>query len=84
MIAVVLNGFGGLENFEKKDVDQPYLKEKEVLIKINATAFNPIDYQIRRGAAESKLLKSNILGRELSGEIIKTGNNVIALTLEIK
>lgn len=76
MTAIVLNGFGGVENFEERDVDQPVIKEKEVLIKIMATAFNPIDYQMRRGSTESKLLKSTILGRELSGKIIKTGNNV--------
>jgi NADPH:quinone reductase-like Zn-dependent oxidoreductase len=47
-----------------------------LLISISATAFNPIDYQIRRGASESKLLKSPILGRELSGIVVETGSKV--------
>ena len=81
MKAIILKGFGGVENFEEMDVDQPHLKEKEVLIKIKATAFNPIDYQMRSGAAESKLLKSNILGRELSGEIKETGSKVIGFNI---
>lgn len=77
MIAIILNNFGGVENFERGNVEPPVVKENEVLIEIKATAFNPIDYQMRRGDAESKLLKSNILGRELSGEIIGLGNKVI-------
>ncbi|MDA3613524.1 quinone oxidoreductase family protein [Polluticaenibacter yanchengensis] len=84
MKAIVLNEFGGVENFEEKEVDHPFVKDKEVLIRIKATAFNPIDYQMRRGAAESKLLKSNILGRELSGEIIKTGDKVSGFNIEDK
>ncbi len=76
MKAVILKGFGGIENFELKEIEQPKPKSDEVLIKIKATAFNPIDYQMRQGATESKLLKSPILGRELSGEIVHLGNNV--------
>lgn len=81
MIAIILNGFGDVENFEEGNVDQPSVKENEVLIRIKATAFNPIDYQMRRGSTESKLLKSSILGRELSGEIIKTGNDVTGFNI---
>lgn len=67
MKAIILKDFGGTESFEFQEVEHPQTKKDEVLIKIRATAFNPIDYQIRQGATESKLLKSPILGRELSG-----------------
>ncbi|WP_370030992.1 zinc-binding alcohol dehydrogenase family protein [Flavobacterium sp. 28YEA47A] len=76
MKAIILKGFGGVENFELTEIENPKVKEDEVLIKIKATAFNPIDYQMRQGATESKLLKSPILGRELSGEIVELGRNV--------
>lgn len=76
MKAIILKNFGGVENFELTEIENPQVKNDEVLIKIRATAFNPIDYQMRQGATESKLLKSPILGRELSGEIIELGKNV--------
>lgn len=76
MKAITIKSFGGVENFELSEIENPQVKNDEVLIKIRATAFNPIDYQMRQGATESKLLKSPILGRELSGEIIELGKNV--------
>ncbi len=76
MKAIILKDFGGVENFELTEIENPQIKNDEVLIKIRATAFNPIDYQMRQGATESKLLKSPILGRELSGEIVEIGESV--------
>jgi len=69
MKALVLKDFGGTENFSIEEVDLPILAEGTVKVKIKATAFNPIDYQMRKGGYESKLLKSTILGREMSGII---------------
>ncbi|MEN7548835.1 NADP-dependent oxidoreductase [Rapidithrix thailandica] len=79
MKAIVLKDFGGVENFDLQEVAVPEVKPHEVLIRIKATAFNPIDYQMRQGSTESKLLKSPILGRELSGEIVETGEKVTRL-----
>lgn len=76
MKAITLKNFGGVENFELVEVDDPKLKDNEVLVKIKATTFNPIDYQMRQGSTESKLLKSPILGREFSGEIMQLGKNI--------
>ncbi|WP_166923142.1 quinone oxidoreductase family protein [Flavobacterium poyangense] len=76
MNAILLKKTGGVENFELKEIEQPQIKEDEVLIRIRAVAFNPIDYQMRQGGTESKLLKSPILGRELSGVIVQLGKNV--------
>jgi NADPH2:quinone reductase len=81
MKAIILKNFGGIENFELQEIEQPQTKKGEVLVKIRATAFNPIDYQMRQGATESKLLKSPILGRELSGEIIALGTNVTSFQM---
>jgi len=76
MNAVVLRKFGGTENLELAEIAQPEVKYGEVLIRIRSTAFNPIDYQMRQGASEAKLLKSDVLGRELSGEIVQLGEGV--------
>ncbi|QMU29376.1 quinone oxidoreductase family protein [Adhaeribacter radiodurans] len=76
MKAVVLKSFGSIDNFALTEVENPNVAANEVLVKIKATAFNPIDYQMRQGSSESKLLKSFILGRELSGVILEVGHNV--------
>ena len=54
----------------------------EVRIKIIASAFNPIDYQMRENEHEKKYLFSNILGREGSGIIIEIGENVSGLKID--
>ena len=46
------------------------------MIRIRAAAFNPIDYQMRKCSSESKLLKSPIPGRELSGDVVQLGREV--------
>ncbi|MFZ4861393.1 quinone oxidoreductase family protein [Sphingobacterium sp. Mn56C] len=73
MDAIVLHNFGGVENFSLKTVEEPVLDDFSVLVQIKATAFNPIDYQMRMGSTESKLLHSPILGREFAGQVIAVG-----------
>jgi NADPH2:quinone reductase len=77
MKAIQLNGFGDVSNFSLTHLDDPIVKNDEVLIQIKAAAFNPIDYQMRLGLRESRLMRSPVLGRELSGLIVKAGPDVI-------
>ncbi|XHR95480.1 zinc-binding alcohol dehydrogenase family protein [Mucilaginibacter sp. UC70_90] len=77
MKAIQLNGFGDVSNFSLTHLDTPVIKNDEVLIQIRAAAFNPIDYQMRLGLRESRLMRSPILGRELSGIVLQTGPDVI-------
>lgn len=76
MKAVVLNGFGGVENFELQEVKDPVIKDDEILVKIKACSFNPADYQIRRGGPEANAVKSMILGRDLAGIVMEVGKAV--------
>ena len=76
MKAIVLNKFGDTDNFiERTDLPIPVPGDHEVLIRIKAVGFNPIDYQMRLGRNEKKKMISPILGREFSGIIVKTGKN---------
>jgi NADPH2:quinone reductase len=77
MKAIQLNGFGDVSNFSLTYLDAPVIKNDEVLIQIKAAAFNPIDYQMRQGLRESRLMRSPILGRELSGVVLQAGPDVI-------
>lgn len=77
MKAILLRGFGGTENFEMSDVlENPAVPDTNVLVKIKAAGFNPIDYQMRMGASEKARLHSAVLGREFSGIVEKTGKSV--------
>ncbi|WP_316823146.1 NADP-dependent oxidoreductase [Pedobacter gandavensis] len=77
MKAIILKGFGGTENFELREhMGLPEIGPEEVLVKIMATAFNPIDYQMRQGRSESKRLHSPVLGREFSGTVVRVGTKV--------
>lgn len=79
MQAIVLKDFGGTDLFELQNLPMPAIGEGEVLIEIKASAFNPIDYQMRMGLGESKLLKSQILGREFSGRVVDPGNSTFRI-----
>lgn len=76
MKAIVLEGFGDVSHFRLAEIALPVAKDEEVLIKIKAAAFNPIDYQMRQGRREKQLMTSPILGREMSGVIVAIGNQV--------
>lgn len=62
--------------FTLQEVDIPQPKENEVQVKIAASGFNPVDYQMTENAMERKLLHSPILGREFSGVVSAVGKGV--------
>lgn len=76
MKAITLRHFGSTDNFYFTEADTPPINDNDVLVKIYSTAFNPIDYQMRTGANESKRMHSHILGREFSGIIANKGKSV--------
>lgn len=67
MKAIVLRKYGSADNFELADLSIPAIQKGEVRIKVKAISFNPVDTQIRNGLPEGKFVRSNILGRDLSG-----------------
>ncbi|MBO9694355.1 NADP-dependent oxidoreductase [Chryseobacterium sp.] len=78
MKAVILNKNGKLEDGLS---EQPYPGSNDVLIRIKASGFNPIDYQMLENELERKLISSPILGRELSGIVIDKGSEVTAFNI---
>lgn len=73
MRAVYLNNDNSLD---LKPLELHDLKKNEVQIKICAIGINPIDYQMRENEEERKYIFSPILGRELSGIVVKKGIGV--------
>ncbi|MCZ4244522.1 quinone oxidoreductase family protein [Pedobacter punctiformis] len=76
MKAITLKAFGSTDNFKLENLTVPKPKGDEILIRLKATAFNPIDYQMRLGRRESELMNSPVLGRELAGIVEEIGEGV--------
>lgn len=76
MKAIILKRYGGKENFELADIPVPPVQKGQIRVRIMAISFNPVDYQIRRGLNESRLVTSNILGRDISGIVDEVDKEV--------
>jgi NADPH:quinone reductase-like Zn-dependent oxidoreductase len=68
--------FDQREQLHYENVSTPIPKAHELLIKIIASGFNPIDYQMRENKSEKKRLLSPILVRGFSGIVIEIGKDV--------
>src|SRR5260370_37725192 len=73
MKVIVISGFGGTENFFEVDGDTPRPREDEVLIRIRAGSFNPIDYKIRQGRYGGDL--PMVLGHDAAGVVEEVGSS---------
>ncbi|EJF99764.1 NADP-dependent oxidoreductase [Flavobacterium sp. F52] len=73
MKAIVLQG--NLE-FRLETVEIPKPEPHQIQVKIMASGFNPIDYQMTENGSERKLIHSPILGREFSGIVTAIGAEV--------
>ena len=84
MKAIVLNEYGSAENLLLTEVPKPIVKEKEILVKIHATAINAGDSFSMRGspwvvrfmAGFPKPKKNYILGWDMAGTVEETGAQV--------
>ena len=62
--------------FILEDVAVPIPDENQIQVKIVASGFNPVDYQMTENRSEKKHLHSPILGREFSGIVTALGKKV--------
>jgi NADPH:quinone reductase-like Zn-dependent oxidoreductase len=78
MKAVVIDGFGGVDQLHIQNVDDPPVGRGEVLVRVRATSVNPVDLKIRSGSAAKRMGVElpAILGRDLAGEVVRTGDGV--------
>ncbi|MDQ3800488.1 MAG: NAD(P)H-quinone oxidoreductase [Acidobacteriota bacterium] len=78
MKAVYVSEFGGIENLEIREVENPPQPAgKEVLVKVRAAALNRADLLQRRGLYPApKNFPERILGLEFAGEVAAAGENV--------
>ncbi|AZZ36969.1 NADPH:quinone reductase [Bdellovibrio sp. qaytius] len=78
MKAAFIKKYGNDEVMHVGDLPKPQVGPHDVLIQIKAASINPIDFKIKAGLL--KFLRKNsfplILGHDLSGEIVKIGDQV--------
>jgi NADPH:quinone reductase-like Zn-dependent oxidoreductase len=81
MKAMVLLGYGGVEQFELREIAEPEPGPGEVKVRVVATSVNPIDWKLRSGAAKAMMPLEfpAVLGRDVSGEVVEVGPGVTAL-----
>ncbi|KAL6562176.1 hypothetical protein OROGR_003183 [Orobanche gracilis] len=76
MKAIVITEAGGPEVLQLREVDDPKIKDDEVLIRIAATALNRADTLQRQGKYPPPKVDSEYPGLECSGIIEAVGKNI--------
>lgn len=76
MKAMVLTKFGGPDSFELQDIPVPEVGAGELLVRVVATAINPLDYQIRRGDYPDHVPLPAVTGHDVSGVVEQVGPGV--------
>lgn len=86
MQCAVINKYGpAAEVFNVENIDIPEPRKNEVLIRQHASSVNPIDFRMRDGYGRVILSKMRgfelplILGRDVSGEVVKAGPEATGL-----
>src|SRR5271170_288608 len=84
MKAVLLHGYGGVDQLVYEEVPIPIAAAGEVLVKLFSTSINPIDYKIRRGDMKDimPLQLPTILGYDLAGQVVALGDGVTGIKLD--
>jgi len=83
--AIVYEKYGGPEVLQIKEVEKPYPKDDEVLVKVYAVSINDWDFGLLQGDFINRLLngilkpKQKILGSDIAGRIEAIGKNVTGL-----
>lgn len=79
MKAMVLKGFGGVENFSLEEIPRPTAGAGELLIEIKAIGIDRIDLKTREGRGMASYLEKEdpmILGWDLAGVVAVAGAGV--------
>ncbi|KAE8739863.1 hypothetical protein FOCC_FOCC014620 [Frankliniella occidentalis] len=76
MRAVQIHQFGGPEVLQVNNVEVPEEKENEVLVEVKRCGINPVDVYTREGGFAVLPTLPLILGKEVSGVVVRKGRNV--------
>src|SRR5215210_5625661 len=78
MKAAVIDGYGGVDGFEIREVEKPSPGPGQLLVRVRAASVNPVDWKLRKG--QLRLVKPArfplILGYDVAGEVEAVGAEV--------
>lgn len=77
MKAMVLEAFGGVENFHLRELPLPEPGTGEVRLRIQAFSVNPVDIKMREGRIPGPV--PVVLGRDIAGVVDEVGEGVSGL-----
>ena len=87
MKAVLLNGYGGLDQLTEAKVERPVAADGEVLIQIKACGVNPIDFKTRTGGGANRGWPEGslpaIIGWDISGVVVESRSDKFAVGDEV-
>ncbi len=75
---MTIHGYGGVDVFREEDVPKPFPRSYDVLVRVCASAVNPVDWKIRSGGQRNIIRLSFpwILGLDVSGVVEAVGPGV--------
>jgi NADPH:quinone reductase-like Zn-dependent oxidoreductase len=84
MKAVVYGRYGSPDVLELTEIDQPVVRDDQVLVRVRAASLNPADWHFMRGLPYlvrminglRKPRKAAVLGRDLAGQVEAVGKHV--------
>jgi len=79
MNAIVLNGFGGVDQLVPTELPIPIIGSDDVLVRVKAISINPVDVKTRSGKGIAGRIKNEhplILGWDISGIVTAVGASV--------
>ena len=78
MKAVTINQYGSASVLHYTDIEQPRIKPGQMLVKVQASSVNPVDWKIRSG--QLQLLTGYnfplVLGFDVAGTVVEVGAGV--------
>jgi NADPH:quinone reductase-like Zn-dependent oxidoreductase len=86
MRAVLLTGYGDVDQLELREVPEPEAGPGELKVRVTGSSVNPIDYFIRLGRLRERMNAPlpMALGRDASGEVVGLGAGATSFALGAK
>ena len=75
MKAIVIDGYGGVDQLHLRELPDPRPQADEVLVRVRAAGVNPVDWKIRQGQLRFILRPKFpfVPGGDIAGEVASTG-----------
>ena len=83
MKALVYDDYCDLDGMRIDEMPDPVAGPDDVLVEVHAAGINPIDWKVRAGhmRARMELAFPDVPGRDVSGVVVATGDNVTSLKI---